>query len=95
MLFVTGAAALEPPACLPFDKIDNWRVYDRITLVVQSKGRDIGRVEVVESMAGANPLYLAHKIWFEARDDQLCGERDIVVADGRRMHIRQVIPYED
>jgi hypothetical protein len=32
-----------------------------------------------------------HKIWFEARDHQLCGQRDVIVADGRRMHINQIV----
>ena len=85
----------DQPACLPLEKIDQWRVHDRITLIVQSEGRDIGRVEVVESMAGSSPLYLAHKIWFEARDGRLCGERDVVVADGRRRYIRRVIPLNE
>lgn len=80
------------PACLMLDKIDNWRVHDRVTLVVESEGRDLGLVEIVESMGGSNPLYLAHKIWFEARDDRLCGERDVMVVDGRRVHIRRIVP---
>ena len=87
-----GARADYQPACLPLDEIDNWRVHDRITLVVESQGRDVGRVEIVESMGGSNPLYLAHRIWFEARDERLCGERDVVVVDGRRVHIRRIIP---
>lgn len=89
---ITGCAiGYEVPQCIALKDFDSWRAYDRTRLTLFKQGQSVGTLEVVESIAGGNPLYLTHKIWFEARDHQLCGQRDVIVADGRRMHISRIV----
>jgi hypothetical protein len=94
LMSLSGGCSIgyEAPNCIALQNFDSWRVHDRTRVSLFKQGQNVGTVEIVESMAGGYPLYLTHKIWFEARDHQLCGQRDIVLADGRRMHISQVIP---